>query len=424
MKFDIAIIGGGILGTTISYWLSALTNHKICVIEKEDVVASHASSRNTGVVHSPFYLDPQKKKKIAKAALLSHGLWHDYAKQHHILWKDTGTIEIALDESQHHTLEKYQKWGAQNGLSDDDLELLDASQISQKEPNVKCHSGIYCKKDASTDYGSLTTQLYLESKQNGAQFFFSSKLDQIKNQILTLHNGKSIQFGFLINCAGGYSLNIAKQMGLAKEYSSLHFRGEYWKIEPKYAGLVGTNIYTVAKFAAFPFLDPHWIRKADGTVEIGPNAVPVSSPEAYSGVGVSKAISKLGEIFSGSSKKLLLNSEFLSLVSKEWKSSISKTAMVNRVKEFIPKVKPQYFTARGTAGIRTPIINKDGTFLPETLELRSDNSLHVINYNSPGATGAPAYSAFLVQKLSDDGIISITNKNQHIWNFAKIMDSV
>ena len=424
MKFDIAIIGGGILGTTISYWLSALTNHKVCVIEKEDVVAYHASSRNTGVVHSPFYLDPQKKKKIAKAALLSHGLWHDYAKQHNISWKDTGTIEIALDESQHHTLEKYQKWGAQNGLSDDDLELLDASQISQKEPNVKCHSGIYCKKDASTDYGSLTTQLYLESKQNGAQFFFSSKLDQIKNQILTLHNGKSIQFGFLINCAGGYSLNIAKQMGLAKEYSSLHFRGEYWKIEPKYAGLVGTNIYTVAKFAAFPFLDPHWIRKADGTVEIGPNAVPVSSPEAYSGVGISKTISKLGEIFSGSSKKLLLNSEFLSLVSKEWKSSISKTAMVNRVKEFIPKVKPQYFTARGTAGIRTPIITKDGTFLPETLELQSDNSLHVINYNSPGATGAPAYSAFLVQKLSDDGIISITNKKQNIWNFAKIIDSV
>ncbi len=180
----------------------------------------------------------------------------------------------------------------------------------------------------------------------------------------------------------------------------------------------------MAKFAAFPFLDPHWIRKADGTVEIGPNAVPVSSPEAYSGVGISKTISKLGEIFSGSSKKLLLNSEFLSLVSKEWKSSISKTAMVNRVKEFIPKVKPQYFTARGTAGIRTPIITKDGTFLPETLELQSDNSLHVINYNSPGATGAPAYSAFLVQKLSDDGIVSIANKNPHIWNFAKIIDSV
>jgi beta-lactamase superfamily II metal-dependent hydrolase len=104
-KFDVVIIGGGILGTSISYWISSLTNHTVCVIEKEDHIAAHASSRNTGVVHSPFYLDPQKKKKIAKASLLSHDLWKDYAKKHHISWKDTGTIEIAMDESQHHTLD-------------------------------------------------------------------------------------------------------------------------------------------------------------------------------------------------------------------------------------------------------------------------------------------------------------------------------
>jgi len=422
LKFDVAIIGGGVLGTAISYWLSTLTNHKVCVIEKEEKVAAHTSSRNTGVVHSPFYLDPQKKKKIAKAALQSHDLWQSFAKKHNIPWSDTGTIEIALDESQHHTLEKYLKWGIQNGLAESDLQLLDYAQIEQREPNVKCHSGIYCKKDASTDYGMLTAQLYLESKQNGTQFLFSHKMQKIKNNTIFFADAKSLEFGFLINCAGGYSLDIAKQLGLAKEYSSLHFRGEYWRIAPQYSGLVGTNIYTVAKFASFPFLDPHWIRRADGTVEIGPNAVPVSDPEAYSGIGgASKAISKLGQLVSGSSKKLLLNSEFLSLVSKEWKSSISKNAMVNRVRQFIPKIKPQYFIERGTAGIRTPIITKNGTFLPETLELQSDNSLHIINYNSPGATGAPAYSAYLVRQLSDDGIIQLDKTpKQHIWNFSTL----
>lgn len=60
-KYDIAIVGGGILGTTISYWLSALYDLKICVIEKERDVAMHTSSRNTGLVHSPLHLDPQKK---------------------------------------------------------------------------------------------------------------------------------------------------------------------------------------------------------------------------------------------------------------------------------------------------------------------------------------------------------------------------
>lgn len=425
LKFDVAIIGGGILGTSLSYWISALTNHTVCVIEKENHVAAHASSRNTGVIHSPFYLDPQKKKKIAKASLLSYDLWWDYAKKHHISWKDTGTIELALDESQHHTLEKYLKWGHQNGLDDNDLELLDSGQIKQREPNVRCYSGLFCKKDTSTDYGMLTEQLFQESQKNGTRFLFSSKIEKIQNQTMTLSNGQSLECDYLINCAGGHSLNIAKKLGLAKEYSSLHFRGEYWQINEPHASLVSTNIYTVAKFPKFPFLDPHWIKRSDGSTEIGPNAVPVSDPEAYSGLNISQSLTKIAELLSGSSKKLLLNSEFLSLVSKEWKSSISKNNMINRVKEFIPKIKSSYFTTRGTAGIRTPIITKKGEFLAETLEVQSDHSLHIINYNSPGATGAPAYSAFLVQQLFDSGVIS-QNKSAKpdSWNFAKIIDSL
>lgn len=421
-----AIIGAGILGTTLSYWISSLTNHSVCVIEKESQVAMHASSRNTGVVHSPFYLDPQKKKKIAKAALLSHDLWQDFSKKHDIPWKDTGTIELALDESQHHTLEKYLKWGEQNGISENALELLDSGQISQKEPNVQCHSGIYCKKDASTDYGALTRQLCQKSQNNGTKFLFSHKVESIKDNKIILSNKDSLEFDYVINCAGGHSLDLAKQLGLAKDYSSLHFRGEYWKIHPQYESLVNTNIYTVARFASFPFLDPHWIKKADNTTEIGPNAVPVPAPETYSGIGsISNILSKFGQILSGSSKKLLYNSEFLSLISKEWKSSVSKNMMVSRVQEFIPKIKPQYFTMRGTAGIRTPIITKSGEFLSETLEMESANSLHIINYNSPGATGAPAYSAFVVQQLFNKGIIKMNNTaNSKIWDFSKITDSV
>lgn len=250
-------------------------------------------------------------------------------------------------------------------------------------------------------------------------------MEQIKNQnLIEFSNGKSIECNFVINCAGGNSLGIAKKFGLAKEYSNLHFRGEYWVIDQQYANLVNTNIYTVAKFSQFPFLDPHWIKRANGKTEIGPNAVPVPDSETYSGyVGsVSKSISKLGEILRGSSKKLLLNSEFLSLVSKEWKSSLSKNAMVSRVKEFIPKIKPEYFTTRSTAGIRTPIITKTGSFLSEMLEIQTDNSFHVINYNSPGATGALAYSAYLVQQLSEKGIIKLgqTTKPQ-LWSFEKII---
>jgi len=79
-RCDVAIIGGGLLGVSISYWLSSLyDNINVIVIEKESEVGMHTSSRNTGVLHSPFYLDPEKKGRLAKAAFLSHDMWKTFA---------------------------------------------------------------------------------------------------------------------------------------------------------------------------------------------------------------------------------------------------------------------------------------------------------------------------------------------------------
>ena len=97
-NFDIAIIGGGILGTTISYWISNLYDSSVCVIDKEADVAKHTSGRNTGVVHTPFYLDPEKKKIFAKSAYISHNLWKTLAIQTQSPWMEIGTIEVAMDE--------------------------------------------------------------------------------------------------------------------------------------------------------------------------------------------------------------------------------------------------------------------------------------------------------------------------------------
>ena len=212
--------------------------------------------------------------------------------------------------------------------------------------------------------------------------------------------------------------------GLAQEYSDLHFRGEYWIAQEKYTNLVKTNIYSVTKFKDFPFLDPHWILRIDGRSEVGPNAVPVPSPETYSGyIGNAETlISKLSEIITGNAKKLLSNPDFISLISKEWLSSISKTVMIDRVKQFIPKIRSSFFSERGTAGIRTPLITPTGEFLPDVIELENEISFNILNYNSPGATGAPAYSAYVVKKLENRGFLDYAHSaKDSIWNFEKIV---
>ena len=286
-KFDVAIIGGGILVTTISYWISSLYDLKVCVIEKESDVAMHASSRNTGVVHSPFYLNPKTKKVLAKSALISYEMWEKLAKQANVPWTKTGVLEIAHNEEQHKSLEEYMDWGIENGISSNDLELLDSKQVSQMEPNVKCHSAIFCKREVSSDFGAFTNAIKKESEKQGTNFLLEKNVKDItrnkKDSSIIFNDGSNISANFVINCAGGNSLDIAQMLGLATEYADLHFRGEYWIVDPQYSDLVKKTIYTVAEFKGYPFLDPHWIKKANGQTEVGPNAVPVPSPETYEG---------------------------------------------------------------------------------------------------------------------------------------------
>jgi len=426
-KYDIAIVGGGILGTTISYWLSALYDLKICVIEKERDVAMHTSSRNTGLVHSPLHIDPKKNHVIARCAYIGRDWWRALAKKRNLPWKEIGKLEVALDEKQHKTLEKFQKWGVENGMSEDELEIMDSKQVSQMEPDVKCHSAIFSKRDVSTDYGILTKQVMMESQKNGTKFLFDHNVVNVEENSevkLTFTDNSVLTSKLLINCAAGNSLDIAQKLGLASKYAHLFFRGEYWVNGNQYDS-VKTNIYSVPTNSQFPFLNPHLIKRANGETHVGPNAALVSGPEAYQGYtsDLSSVISEILEIIHGSPRKLFFNRAFLSMVKKEWLSSISKTAMINRVKKFVPSIRSKSFSKRGVAGIRANIITPEGTFLPEVMELKGNHSFHIINYNSPGATGAAAYSALVVKKLQDAGFLDYTQKPKNtIWNFEEIIN--
>jgi len=117
------------------------------------------------------------------------------------------------------------------------------------------------------------------------------------------------------------------------------------------------------------------------------------------------------------------------LASSELKSSISKTAMINRAREFLPQLRPSAFTQRGTAGIRSALIDRNGKFVDDTQIVKNDYSLHLLNYNSPGATGALPIAAMVANKLFDDGILTrsnsgmIQNKKPR-WDIAEISENI
>lgn len=426
--YKVAVIGGGILGTSIAYFLSAHARdpESVVLIEQEKNIAFHTSSRNTGKVHAPFLYDPVKKKTFAKAATLGYEMWHKYSEYKNLPFKRDGVLEVAVDDKGIDRLEKYMKWGKANGLTKSELQLLDKAEAEKMEPNIRCASAIYCSKDGSVDYGAFSLALMHDLQSFGCKLLLGHKVQRIspgKEGYAIATQSSEISAEYLVNVGGGNSMDIARMMGVAREYTDLHFRGEYWQAPSQYHDLTNLSIYSVPKHPEYPFLDPHWIVRADGRREIGPNAVPVFGPYAYGWrKNLADMLPKMIKSSRTGARKVFFDRQFLSLASTELKSSLSKTAMINRVKEFLPKIRPSAFVQRGTSGIRSSVIDNTGRFVPDTLVLQRDFSLHVLNYNSPGATGALPMAADIASKIIEAGALATVDKPRSLWDAGTIAD--
>jgi (S)-2-hydroxyglutarate dehydrogenase len=426
----VAIIGGGVLGTSIAYLLSAHARDpgSVALIEQEENIAQHTSSRNTGKVHA-FLYDPAKKKTFAKAASLGYEMWQKYSDHKGLPFRRDGVLEVALDDKGIGRLQKYMEWGEANGLGKSELQLLDKNEVAKMEPNVRCSSAIYCSKDASVNYGALALALLEDLQSFGCRLMLGHRAERISyNQdaySVTTSRGTQVRAEYLVNAAGGNSMDIAHMIGIAEGYTDLHFRGEYWQAPQQYHNLTKLSIYSVPRHPEYPFLDPHWIVRADGRREVGPNAVPVFGPYAYTWrKNLANMLPKIMESSRTGARKIVFDRQFLSLASTELKSSLSKTAMINRVREFLPQLKPSAFTQRGTAGIRSSVIDKTGRFVPDTLVLERDSSLHVLNYNSPGATGALPMAANIASKIMETGALPAGNRPRSLWDATIIAEKM
>ncbi len=391
--FDVVIVGGGILGTSISYFLSFLNkSKKIAVIEQANNVAFHTSGRNTGKVHAPYLYNPEKKKLFAKSAFHGYGMWEEYSKLKKLPFKKDGVIKVALEQKDIKVLEKYLTWGKQNGLEEKDIELIDKIELNKIEPKIKCEAALYVRRDASTNYSTLTNSIMKDSKENNTKFLLDAKVTKIKKEsnkwTITLNDNHEIFAKFLVNAAGGEAVDIAHSIGVAKKFTDVHFRGEYWKTPKEYHNLTKTSVYSVPEFPEYPFLDPHWIIKVDGSCEIGPNAVPVFSPYGYDKMeNIKEFIPKMLEMLDSGARKAIFDKQFQELAINEVQSSMSKSTMINRVKRFLPELNVGKITEKGTAGIRSSVIDEKGKFVPDVILAEDETSFHILNYNSPGATG-------------------------------------
>ncbi len=433
MDFDVAIVGGGILGTSLAHWLAARYDGTIAVLEREGNVARHTSSRNTGMVHRPFYLHPQERKVFARASQTSYHLWKKYAADKGLPWHEVGTLKVARREEEIKTLEKNATWAVENGMEPWEAEVLDGRAVAELEPNVRCVGALLARTDTVVDYRQFTEAIRGDAETLGATFLTDAPVLAAEEDAyrVTLHLGAEkpdVRAGLLINCAGGGAVDLAHALGLGMEFADLNFRGDYWIVDDRAADLVARNVYFVPRQSDLPFLDPHWIVRPNGSREIGPNAAPVPRPMDYEGLfrHLPAWPPKIFEPPVGPKFRFALSREFLGLAVREAFSSLSKNEMMRRVQTVIPKLREEHLVSRGFAGIRSNVVDGRGKMAKEAIELVGPHSFHIINYNSPGATGAPAYTAFLVEQMGRRGMLDHLRKNpkKATWDWETVANGM
>ncbi|TLY35612.1 MAG: FAD-dependent oxidoreductase, partial [Nitrospirae bacterium] len=95
--YDIAIVGGGIVGCSLARELRGRFKN-ILLLEKERRVGIHTSGRNSGVVHSGFNPKPGTLK--AKLCVQGSPLLRRYCEERKIPCEQVGTYVVAIDEAQ------------------------------------------------------------------------------------------------------------------------------------------------------------------------------------------------------------------------------------------------------------------------------------------------------------------------------------
>lgn len=414
------------MGAAIAYFMAHINPElSIVVVERETGPARHASGRNTGKVHAPYPYDPDMRSMSARAALVGYSMWKKYCHMYRLPFCEDGVMEVAADSGQAKVLDMHHRWGIHNGLQESDVTILDSRDARRDEPEVRCHAALICNRDASVDYHALTVQLMQDAAGAGARFLPKSEVTDIfqHNDIvrLTLNRSTHLDAGFMVNAAGGRAMRLAHQMGVATKYTNLYFRGEYWRAPITYNTITSRSIYSVPLHREYPFLDPHWIIRTDGRCEVGPNATPVFGPFGYNMADNLQAVlPKSIDILMSGARRLVFNTQFRRLAISEVHSSVSRRYMISRVARFIPCLYGASFKQRGTSGIRAQAVDDTGSFVPDAMIFDGPGSIHILNYNSPGATGALPFAAHIIRRMISLDISSTPDAACGPWIFDDI----
>ncbi|MER7576587.1 L-2-hydroxyglutarate oxidase [Streptomyces sp. NPDC126514] len=376
---DVLVVGGGIVGLSTAYAITrAAPGTRVTVLEKEAGPARHQTGRNSGVIHSGIYYRPGSLK--ARYAVRGAAEMVKFCAEYDIAHAVTGKLIVATERAELPRLHALVQRGRENGIP---VRELGAAQIAEYEPEVRGLAAIQVGTTGICDFVGVARRL---AEASGAEIRYGAEVVGVDRRpelgvAVRTADGDVVRGRVLVNCAGLYCDEVARLTGDEPGMRIVPFRGEYYTLARP--GLVRGLVYPVPD-PAFPFLGVHLTRGVDGSVHVGPNAVPALAREGY-GWGVVRPrelASTLG--WPGA----------WSMARRHWRygagelrRSVSKRAFAEAVGRMLPAVTEEDLLP-AAAGVRAQAVLRDGTLVDDFLIKEGARAVHVLNAPSPAATAS------------------------------------
>ncbi|NPD46749.1 L-2-hydroxyglutarate oxidase [Lentimicrobium sp. S6] len=394
-KTQYLIIGSGIIGLSIAKSLKEKSpDSDILMLEKESEVGTHASGRNSGVLHAGFYYTADSFK--AKFAKEGNQRLTEYCKQKGLKINNAGKVVVATNEKDLETLFELKRRGDKNGV---DISVVDEDELSSLEPAAMTHkNALYSPTTSTVDPKEIVKQLQIDLEKQGVRFLFNEGYyrNHGDNRIETSSN-KIIIADRIINTAGLYADKVAKDFNFSKNCTIIPFKGIYLKNK---AGelKIKKHIYPVPNIDN-PFLGVHFTTSVDGAIKLGPTAIPAFWRENYKGFDNFK----LGEMFNilGWEANLFLSNSFgfRNLAFTEMRKYY-RNYFVNLAKPLLrADIELDSLIIKTEPGMRAQLLNtKTKELLQDFVIEGNKKSVHILNAVSPALTASFPFADYIVEK--------------------------
>ncbi len=392
--FDVAVIGGGIIGMSTAMALTGGGCRSLIVVEAEADLATHQSGRNSGVIHSGLYYKPGSSK--ARNCTAGREELYRFCEEHGIAYERCGKVIVATCEHERVVLDELQEKGIANGLRG--LRKLSPEEIREREPYVRGIAGLLVPQTGIVDFKEVTQTFAEVVTKRGGEIRTRARVRQVhrhKTGLVLKTTRGEIGCKCLVNCGGLQADRIALMCGADPGIRIIPFRGEFYELVPARAHLVKHLVYPVPD-PRLPFLGLHLTRTIHGSVKAGPNAV-----LAWGCQGYQRGRFSLREMLA-----MMAYSGFWRMAWRHWRTGLreyhrsrSERGLVRSLKRIIPELGPEDVRLAG-AGIRAQAVEPNGRFVDDFRVIQTDRMIHVLNAPSPAATAAIRIGRHIAELLS------------------------